>query len=84
MSKRLLVMIAAALFFFVSACGGDSYGRSDAIDDMVEGGLPEEQANCIADGAEEHDIPWDATEDAMGADGEYGDAIAEIIQECLS
>lgn len=81
--KRYVAATAAALALLGAACGSD-YGRDDAVEDMIEGGFSEEQANCVADGAEEKDIPWDAAEESLDEGGEYFDAIREILAECVT
>ncbi len=52
---KIRIVLAAMLFAVVgvlAACGGDSasgYDRDAAVEDMVEGGLPRSQAECVVD-----------------------------------
>lgn len=72
--RKALALIFAGLALLTAACA-DDYGRADAIDDLEEGGLSQEEATCVADEMEAQEIDFS---DASNADTE-SDLFEEIV-----
>lgn len=83
MRKIIAGAFAGALMFTVAACGGDDYGRSDAIDDLKEGGLSDEVATCVADGMEDAGIDFKEANES-DTDSDLFDQVVEITTDCLT
>lgn len=82
MKKMRLPAVVLALGLVVGACGGDSYDRGDAIDELVDGGLTREQAECVVDRAEDTFGIEKLSSDDEPTDEEQRQ-IGEIVTQCL-
>lgn len=81
MRKPLALLFAGSLV--LAACGGDDYGRQDALDDLQEGGLDEATATCVVDEMEAQDIDFAEANDS-DTDSELFDTIVSITTDCLT
>lgn len=77
-----LIALLLALAGLAGACSTETT-RADLIEDLTTGENPvtEEQANCIADGAEDAGIPFDLAEDEATA--EQLQALTDATFACL-
>ena len=75
---------AVAVVALLAGCSSsESYDREDFISTLEEGGVPNDQATCIADGVEGR-IDLEALEDQEELTAEQQAALSQITQECLS
>lgn len=80
---KKVVVLAAALSALAFGCSSDSYGRDDAIKDLKEeGGLSQEQAECVVDDMEKEFGIEKLKSDADPTDEEM-ETITEITLSCM-
>jgi hypothetical protein len=87
------IWVAAALMTVVVLAGctkdksddPDTFTRQDLIDQLTTSvGLPQQQAECIADGVEDEGIPLEELRDAVLGNLAPGDAISAEDQQKVS
>lgn len=83
------VVLVAGLAFGLSACGDDKVDRQGTIDELVEQGMDEEQAECLVNGVTD-ELGDDKVLALNESDGEIDDLTAEeqakleeITLDCL-
>lgn len=80
---KKVVVLAAALSALAFGCSSDSYGRDDAIKDLKEeGGLSQEQAECVVDGAEK-EFGIETLNSKRDPTAEEEEAMGTIMLECM-
>jgi len=79
--KKTAIACAAVVALTLSACGGESYNRDEAIDDLVETGLSEEAATCIVDGVED-EFGIDKLNSTDDLSNEDEEALMTITTDC--
>lgn len=67
-----------ALALGLAACGGGSFDREGAVEDFVDGGLTDVQANCAVDAMVEA-----FGEDKLAGDDDPSDEDLEIVGEIV-
>jgi hypothetical protein len=82
------VMLAAGLVFGLSACGEDEVDRQGTIDNLVEGGMDEEQAECLVNGVtdelgDEKVLALEDDPDGSSLTAEEQEKLGEITLECF-
>lgn len=78
--KFFAAILAGALL--LGACGGESYNREDAINDLIEGGLEEDVAVCVVDGIEAN-FSIERLESTGDLTQEEEDVLFEITTDCV-
>jgi hypothetical protein len=90
MNRRLLASTAAVLCLggFLAACGDDEMSRDEFVETaMDEGGLTEDQANCVFDelGDDAEEFLGQSADDASDEDMErFVDAVSSCVSSSLS
>lgn len=81
--KKFTICGALAAFSLVAASCGDAYDRTEFVDEMVQAGLNEEQAGCVADRAES-EIGLDRL-NSRGSDPtpEEEEILASAVVDCM-
>lgn len=79
--RKIIAVVFGAALMLTAACAGTDYGRGEAIDDLVESGMTEKEAECVADEMEAQEIDFsDANESEKG--DELFDKVVAIGVDC--
>ena len=88
MTKRLLTAILAVGLTVGAAACGNKIDKEGTVENLVESGVPEEQANCMVDRIDDEfgdndDVIEELTKDEPDLSAEDQARIQEIITECI-
>lgn len=78
--RRPITLVFLGATLLAAACTS-GYGRGEAVDDLRDSGMTEDEATCVADEMEAREIDFQEANES-DTDSELFDEIVEIAVDC--